>query len=284
MNDMREEVEHELVKRIKSRTAFMKWRPNYEEWVQGRVWQERYREPVLENLKRYVPDWKQVTILDLGSGMGGLVVRLQLEGCKVLGLDYCFDYCIITKLRGRRYGLQPQVINGAAEHIPLRNQSVDVIFCYEVIEHVFDPLAMLQEIRRVIRPNGLVFITVPNRWTPYDHHYHLWGINFLPRPMAEWVIKVLGRDKGTDTSAGVQKLSDMHYFSFWTFSKLAKQAGFVLFDVREHKLMEGTVKLKASRLISVLKKLRLLHLAYRLYRFTIMSEWHFILRPTGASV
>ena len=282
---MREELERELVKRIKARTASMKWRPNYEEWVQKRVWQERYCEPVLENLKRYVPDWKQVTILDLGSGMGGLVVRLQQEGCNVLGLDYCFDYCIITKLRGMRYSCQSQVINGVAERIPLKDQSVDVIFCYQVIEHVFDPLAMLREIRRVIRTNGLVFITVPNRWTPYDHHYHLWGINYLPRPMAEWVIKVLGRDKGTDTSAGVQKLSDMHYFSFWTFSKLAKQAGFTLFDVREHKLMEGIVKTtKVGRLISVLKKLRLLHLVYRLYRFTLMDEWHFILKPAGVSV
>ncbi len=208
MNSMREDFEHELVKRIQARTSFMKWRPNYEEWVQKRLWQERYCEPVLENLKHYVPDWKQTTILDLGSGMGGLVVRLQREGCKVLGLDYCFDYCIITKLRGMRYGLQPNVINGVAERIPLKDQSVDVVFCYEVIEHVLDPVAVLREIRRVIRPGGLVFITVPNRRIEYSKF----------------------------------------------------------------------------RELMLLKRLRLLRLMYRLYRFTLMDGWHFILKPTGGSV
>jgi 2-polyprenyl-3-methyl-5-hydroxy-6-metoxy-1,4-benzoquinol methylase len=285
MNDFREQIEQELVKRIEVRVSSMKWRPNYEKWVQQRIWQERYRDRVLENLRRYVPDWERATILDLGSGMGGLMVRLQQEGCKILGLDYCFDYCIITKLRGMRYGLRPNVINGIAERIPLKDQSVDVIFCYEVIEHVFDPMAMLREIRRVIKPSGVVFITVPNRWSPYDHHYHMWGINFLPRPIAEWIIKALGRDKGSDTSAGVQKLSELHYFSFRAFYKLAKQVGFVLFDVREDKLMEGIVPpTRVGRLISMLKRLRLLHLVYRLYRFTLMDEWHFILKPAGESV
>jgi hypothetical protein len=113
----------------------------------------------------------------------------------------------------------------------------------------------------------------------------MWGINFLPRPIAEWIIKALGRDKGSDTSAGVQKLSELHYFSFRAFYKLAKQVGFVLFDVREDKLMEGIVPpTRVGRLISMLKRLRLLHLVYRLYRFTLMDEWHFILKPAGESV
>lgn len=281
---MLEQIEQELIKRIRSRTIGMRWRPDYEEWVQARIWQERYREPVLENLNYYVPNWKQLTILDLGCGMGGLVVRLQQEGCKVFGVDYCFDYCVITRLRGMRYGFQSQVVNGAAEWLPLKDQSVDIIFCYEVIEHIFDPLAMLREIHRVIRPNGLVFITVPNRWTLYDYHYHLWGINYLPRPWAEWVIKALGRDKGEDTSAGVQKLSDMHYFSHRAFTKLAHQVGFIVSDVREHKLMKGHIdKPLIQRLALFLRKLRFLHLAYRIYRFTIMSEWHFILTQRRVS-
>lgn len=201
--------------------------------------------------------------------------------CLELTYVLCFEYCVITKLRGLRYGLQARVINGSAENLPLKDQSVDLIFCYEVIEHVFDPEKMLQEIRRVIRPNGCVFITVPNRWAPYDHHYHLWGINYLPRPIAEKVIQVLGRTKGADVSAGVQRLSDMHYFSFHSFTKLAKKVGFVLFDVREDKLMRGLVKdNKIGRILRLLRKLRLLKLIYRLYRFTIMDEWHFMLKPT----
>ena len=102
----------------------MRWRPHYKEWVQGRIWQERYQEPAIKNLKHYVVNWNQKVILDLGCGMGGLVVRLQQEGLKAFGIDYCFDYCVIAKLRGMRYGIQTQVENAQGEFIPLKNQSV----------------------------------------------------------------------------------------------------------------------------------------------------------------
>lgn len=199
---MQIDIEAEIQTRIRAKTQHMMWRPNWEGWVQGRMWQERYQEPVVSNLKRYVPNWQKALVLDLGCGMGGTIVRLLQEGVRTIGLDICYDYCVITKLRGMRYGLDTSVVCGAGEAIPLKDASVDVILCYETIEQVFNPMALLREIRRIIRPNGLVFITAPNRWTLYDHHYHLWGISYLPRRGADWLIERLGRGKGNDVSAG----------------------------------------------------------------------------------
>lgn len=48
-----------------------------------------------------------------------------------------------------------------AEHIPLENESVDVIISQEVLEHIFDIEQGLAEMRRVLRKNGLIFIQVP---------------------------------------------------------------------------------------------------------------------------
>ena len=178
-----------------------------------------------------------------------------------------------------RYGVGTKVVNALGEHIPLRDQSVDVVFCYEVIEHVFDPVALLKEIRRVIRPSGSVFISVPNRWAPYDDHYHLWVINYLPRAIGDWIIrKVFNRYKGEDISAGVQKLSEMHYFRFFSFLALCKRVGFIVHDVREEKLMSGQ-NLPASPimqwLIRMLRKYRVLRPAFSIFRCTIMQGWHF---------
>ena len=275
-----ETVEAEIEQRIRARTNTLQWRPNYEEWVQNRIWQERYRNPVVSNLRRYVPEWKQAVIVELGSGMGGLVVRLQQEGLRAFGIDYCFDYCVITKLRGMRHGLQTRVINGQGESLPLEAQSVDVIFCYEVIEHVFDPAEILQEMHRVVKPGGAVFISIPNRWTPYDHHYHMWGISYLPRPVADWLIAQVGRNKGNDTSAGVQKLSEMHYFTLPSFRALCNRVGFSIFDIRQEKVAEYVARVfPIHRLVHLLDSLAILRLAYRIYRYTIMEEWHFILKP-----
>jgi len=279
----KDQLDRELRERILAQTESMRWHPAYEDWVQGRIWQERYQNPRLQNLKHYVAgDFTNATILDLGSGMGGLLVRLLQEGLHAIGLDYCFDYCGITKLRGMRYGVHTPVINAQAESIPLNDQSVDVILCYEVIEHVFDPVVLLKEMRRVVRPGGIIFISVPNRWSLYDHHYHLWGINLLPRPLAELIIRLLKRDKGGDTSAGVQKLSDLRYFSYKQFVALSTRVGFTPWDVREDKIARDAVagiSNRTRRLISLVRRLGLLTCSYRLYRSTVADAFHFILVP-----
>lgn len=282
MTAFTEAVEQEIEKRIRIRAELMKWRPHYEAWIQERIWQERYREPVLNNLKRYVGGIHKVIISDFGSGMGGLVVRLQQEGLKVFGIDYCFDYCVIAKLRGMRSSIQTQVLNAQGEFVPLKDQSLDVILCYEVIEHVFDPVALLGEIRRTVRPHGTVFIAVPNRWSLYDHHYHLWGINYLPRRFAEWLIVRLSREKGNDLTAGQQKLSEMHYYSYFSFISLCKNIGFDMYDIREDKLLRGDLQRVSHGIqwiIRLLRKGGLLRLVYSIYRCTVMDGWHFQLIP-----
>ena len=64
-------VEELIEQRIKSLTERMRWRPNYEQWVQKRIWQERYQDSRIATSHQYQPHWKQGIILDIGSDMGG---------------------------------------------------------------------------------------------------------------------------------------------------------------------------------------------------------------------
>lgn len=58
--------------------------------------------------------------------------------------------------------------------IPLQSQTIDTVLMTEVLEHAHRPGELLREIRRVLKPGGVLFLTVPFLWPmhelPYDYH------------------------------------------------------------------------------------------------------------------
>jgi SAM-dependent methyltransferase len=61
-----------------------------------------------------------------------------------------------------------------ADAMPFADHSIDHILCTQVLEHVRHPEAVIAEIGRVLKPGGLLFLTVPQSWEeheqPYDYH------------------------------------------------------------------------------------------------------------------
>lgn len=65
--------------------------------------------------------------------------------------------------------------------LPVPDGTFDAVICTQVLEHVPDPLAALTEVRRVLRPGGAVWITVPHVWElheePHDYfRYTIYGL------------------------------------------------------------------------------------------------------------
>jgi len=69
------------------------------------------------------------------------------------------------------------------------------VLAQDILEHVRDPHATLREIRRGLRADGIALITVINRFAWRDPHYHLYGINWLPRRWGELIVERIGRSK-----------------------------------------------------------------------------------------
>lgn len=61
-----------------------------------------------------------------------------------------------------------------ADNQPFENQSFDFVLCTQVLEHVRKPEKVIQEISRILKPGGLLFLTVPQSWEeheqPYDYY------------------------------------------------------------------------------------------------------------------
>jgi len=96
------------------------------------------------------------TLLDVGCSTGYLLnaARLHFDTTGVEPSRWAVDFA--------KNKLRLNVIQGTLEEARLSAASFDVVTLVDVIEHLSDPLATLQEIHRVLKPNGLLYIVTPN--------------------------------------------------------------------------------------------------------------------------
>ena len=247
----------------------MRWRANFNEWRERRLNQEHYQQERLRQVERLCGPLEHQIILDLGAGMGGFAVAAALRGATVAACEFNRGYCTIIKLRAERSGTRVPVYNAVGEALPFTAASFDTIVSWDVIEHVRSPEEMLSELNRALVPGGIALVTVINRWAWKDPHYHIRGLNWLPRPWAERLIRRRGRSKESAAFQDMQRLSEMHYFTYPAFTRLARRHGFRVHDIKEAELRLGTLHSpKRTRRVvrTILRSLGLERLAYRLQR------------------
>ncbi len=269
---MESDLEAEIAAAIDPWLTHMRWRKDFATWRRRRIRQEDYQEASVAALLAAVGgNFAGKWLLDLGSGMGGLAVALAREGAEIVALDYNPAYCRITRLRARRYGLTLPLVVGAGEHLPFPADSFDAVINLDVLEHVADPSRVVSEIARVLRPGGACLTSAPNRFAFRDAHYHLPGINWLPRRWAEAVIRRAGRSKEAGSLlTDRQALSALNTYTWGRFAALAHRNGLRAVDEVEERLRRGEIRqltgLRRAAL-RLVRRLGLLAPLYRAYRF-----------------
>ncbi len=259
----------ELEQAIEPWLQHMTWRRDFAEWRERRINQERYQTERLAMLEQLGGPLTGLRLLDLGAGMGGFAVAAARAGAEVVAGEYNPAYCRIIALRAARYDLRLPICNLAGEALPFHDHDFDALISWDVIEHVRSPTAMLGEMQRVLRPGGHALLTVINRWAWKDPHYHISGLNYVPRPIAERLIALRGRSKTGAAFRDMQRLSEMHYFGYGEFRNLARCHGFAVQDMRETLLRAGRLHSpKRSRRIArtLLRTMGIETMAYRVQR------------------
>lgn len=100
-------------------------------------------------------DFSNKTVLDLGCGNGQKTLYFASKSKKVIGVD---RYPEVLEEAQKQCPSNCEFRMGKHEAIPLDDNSVDAVFCIETWEHIMHPQVMLDEIYRVIKHDGLVFI------------------------------------------------------------------------------------------------------------------------------
>jgi SAM-dependent methyltransferase len=120
------------------------------------------------------------TVLDVGGGPGYFEDAFREAGASYLALDSNVGE---LSLHGRVPSRRTFLGSGVA--LPVRSQSVDVCYSSNVLEHVSEPERMAEEMLRVTRPGGIVFLSYTVWLGPWGGHetapWHYLGGRYAAR-------------------------------------------------------------------------------------------------------
>jgi 2-polyprenyl-3-methyl-5-hydroxy-6-metoxy-1,4-benzoquinol methylase len=128
-------------------------------WFRGR------RKVYLELLRAALGDYRPGRVLDIGSGCGGFLEELETLGEEVHHTDLSHH---ALSSSGTRSHAQPAQASATA--LPYASMSFDLVCLFDVLEHIEDDAAVLEEVERVLNPEGVLILSVP------AHHW-LWSEN-----------------------------------------------------------------------------------------------------------
>lgn len=139
-------------------------------------------------------DLKNKKVLVIGAGTGAEMIQFHRLKAKVIGIDPNGKALEIIKLKLKNEKLSEKIaIKAAAENLPFKNKEFDLVYCWQVLEHVQDLKKSLKEIIRVCKRNGYVFIGTPDYRQIVEPHYKMYLPMFLPKFLVKWLIKLRGR-------------------------------------------------------------------------------------------
>mgnify|MGYP001583979719 CR=1 FL=1 len=229
--------------------------------------------------EKIIPNLKEKKILDLGCGRGEFLTAMKSKGYDIIGVepDPYKDEAIERNKKDN--GVEVEVLKVPGEAMPFQSETFDFIYCNDVLEHCKNPHQLLREIYRVLKPEGQMYLTVINRFGLRDPHFHLNFLNWIPRWLGERYIILRGKSKipiPGRIKESRYKLSDMHYFTFSGFKKIAQEFGFEVKDLKEYKIRHPELMVFSQK--KMVSLLRVAPLIYRLSRLFYLPGFRLLLK------
>ncbi|MBT3583979.1 MAG: methyltransferase domain-containing protein [Halobacteriovoraceae bacterium] len=120
-------------------------------------------EDILEVIHSFNIDTKaQLSIVDIGCGRGRLLRRFRddFDSCQLIGTSI-FEFSKEELAEFEKHSISPIFCNASTIELP--DNSQDIVVCSEVIEHLRHPAELIDEIHRILKPEGVYCITAPSK-------------------------------------------------------------------------------------------------------------------------
>lgn len=115
-------------------------------------------------------------LLDVGCGEGILVRYATERGLVAWGIDISWEAVQLARI-----GSQGRILVSEGESLPFKSESFDYVTNLGSLEHFFDPIQGIYEMKRVLKSSGLAAILLPNSYYIGDIIWHVWRTGYGPR-------------------------------------------------------------------------------------------------------
>ena len=210
---------------------------------------ERKARKAVAILQDHNPALGELDLLEIGCSAGYGTVVYAESFRSVTGIDIdelAVQHAVASNARPNvRYLVMDSQRTGFPD------ERFDAIVCTHIYEHVPDASRLMREIHRLLRPGGVCFFSAGNRLCLIEPHYGLPLLSVLPRFMADWYLRLLGRG-----SSYYEK-----HLTYWGLKQLV--SGFELLDYTI-RVVEDPVRFHAVDVVrpgSLAQKLSLLLLS-----------------------
>lgn len=184
---------------------------NTKKGIVSRLYQSVRNRTLRQKLDLINTRQKKGSLLDIGCGTGEFANVMKQDGWAVRGIEPGDGAREMAK---KNYGLDVQPEEAIANIAPA---SMDVITMWHVLEHVPDLQGRVQELKSILKQDGLLIVAVPNRnshdaayygknWAAYDVPRHLW--HFRPQD-----IRALFAPHGFEVKEVLPMKFDSYYVS-----------------------------------------------------------------------
>jgi methionine biosynthesis protein MetW len=188
---------------INSKQSYEKYWQEKRSETLTRSGEKSFQSEILESIETVLRNGNR--LLDVGCGDGSLIEIARSRFDEVYGCD--ISELILKDAKER--GIISTCLDLNTGHLPYRDKSFNTITCLEVIEHVLNPIHLLKDLNRLLRPKGQLVLSTPN-------------IRYFKNVGR---LLLTGRFPHTTTDTFVWGGGHLHYFTRKDLSFLLREAG-----------------------------------------------------------
>jgi ArsR family transcriptional regulator len=202
----------DAIKAQRAQAAAAYFRDNAARWDELRALHIADSE-VERRLIELLPDGRIGDLADLGTGTGRMLALLGPRARRAVGIDSSREMLSIARANLEREGLaNVQVRLGDLYQLPLADRCFDVAVIHHVLHYMEDPVDVLAEAARVLRPGGRLLLAdfaAHHVETLRSEHAHRW-LGFADEQVAAWL-----RDAGFEADAPIHLAGDPLTVTIW---------------------------------------------------------------------